>query len=138
MQKISRTNLNNRLPSRNKHSQKERNSKNLFSQRRLLNLGLSDRLTKTIEFLHRDEEIRQFSLICRSDQDLTIYAEKINFCCFSLFGCVYFCSAACCLGLFAIFFAFIFTSRETALLTLAPLLTQYSILSEITGNFRQN
>ena len=54
MQKISRTNLNNKLASRNKHSQKERNSKNLFSQRRLLNLGLSDRLTKTIEFLHRD------------------------------------------------------------------------------------
>ncbi len=54
MQKISRINLNNRLASRNKHSQKERNSKNLFSQRRLLNLGLSDRLTKTIEFLHRE------------------------------------------------------------------------------------
>ena len=54
MQKISRTNLNNRLPSRNKHSEKERNSKNLFSQRRLLNLGLSEGLTKTIEFLHRE------------------------------------------------------------------------------------
>ena len=54
MQKISRTNLNNRLASRNKHSQKERKSKNLFSQRRLLNLGLSDRLTKTINFLHRE------------------------------------------------------------------------------------
>ena len=54
MQKISRTNLNNRLPSRNKHSQKERNSKNLFSQRRLSNLGLSEGLTKTIEFLHRE------------------------------------------------------------------------------------
>ena len=54
MQKISRTNLSNRLASRNKHSQKERNSKNLFSQRRLLNLGLSDRLTKTIEFVHRE------------------------------------------------------------------------------------
>ena len=54
MQKITRTNLNNRLTSRNKHSQKERNSKNLFSQRRLLNLGLSDRLAKTIEFLDRE------------------------------------------------------------------------------------
>ena len=53
MQKITRTNLNNRLASKNKHSQKERNSKNLFSQRRLLNLGLSDSLTKTIEFLER-------------------------------------------------------------------------------------
>ena len=54
MQKISRINLNNKLASRNKHSQKERNNKNLFSQRRLLNLGLSDRLTKTIEFIHRE------------------------------------------------------------------------------------
>ena len=54
MQKITRTNLNNRLTSRNKHSHKERNSKNLFSQRRLLNLGLSDRLTKTIEFVDRE------------------------------------------------------------------------------------
>ena len=54
MQKITQTNLNNRLTSRNKHSQKERNSKNLFSQRRLLNLGLSDRLSKTIEFLDRE------------------------------------------------------------------------------------
>ena len=54
MQKISRTNLNNRLASRNKHSQKERKSKNLFSQRRLLNHGLSDRQAKTINFLHRE------------------------------------------------------------------------------------
>ena len=53
MQKITRTNRNNRLTSRNRHSQKERNSKDLFSQRRLSNLGLSDRLTKTIEFLDR-------------------------------------------------------------------------------------
>ena len=52
MQKITRTNLN-RLPSKNKNSQKERNSKNLFSQRRLLNLGLRGRLTQTIEFLDR-------------------------------------------------------------------------------------
>ena len=54
MQKITRTNLNSRLTSRNKRSQKEKNSKNLFSQRRLLNLGLSDKLTKTIEFLDRE------------------------------------------------------------------------------------
>ena len=54
MQRISRTNLNNRLASKNKHGQKERSSKNLFSQRRLLNLGLSGRLTKTIEFLDRE------------------------------------------------------------------------------------
>ena len=54
MQKISRTNLNNRLASRSKHSKKEKNSKNLFSQRRLFNLGLSDRPTKTIEFLQRE------------------------------------------------------------------------------------
>ena len=53
MQKITRTNLN-RLPSRNKNSQKERNSKNLFSQRRLLNLGLRGRFTQTIEFLDRE------------------------------------------------------------------------------------
>ena len=53
MQKISRTNLNNKLASRSKHSKKEKNSKNLFSKRRLLNLGLSDRLTRPIEFLHR-------------------------------------------------------------------------------------
>ena len=54
MQKISRTNLNNKLASRNKHSQKERNSKNLFSQRRLLHLGLSEGSAKNIEFLHRE------------------------------------------------------------------------------------
>ena len=53
MQKITRTNLN-KLPSRNKNSQKETNSKNLFSQRRLLNLGLRGRLTQTIEFLDRE------------------------------------------------------------------------------------
>ena len=53
MQKITRTNLNNRLTSRNKYGQQERSSKNLFSQRRLLNLGLGDRLAKTIEFLDR-------------------------------------------------------------------------------------
>ena len=54
MQKITRTNINNRLTSTNKHSQKERNSKNLFSQRRLLNLGLSEKTTKTIEFFDRE------------------------------------------------------------------------------------
>ncbi|MDA9689324.1 hypothetical protein N9V13_02795 [Betaproteobacteria bacterium] len=54
MQKITRTNLNNRLTGRIKHSLKERNSKNLFSRRRLLNLGLSDRLTETIEFIDRE------------------------------------------------------------------------------------
>ena len=55
MQKITRINLNNSLTSKNKHIQKERNSRNLFSQRRLLNLGLSDTCTKTIEFLDRDD-----------------------------------------------------------------------------------
>ncbi len=54
MQKIARTNLNSRLTSRNKRSQKERNSKNLFSQRRLLNLGLSGGITNTIKFLDRE------------------------------------------------------------------------------------
>ena len=53
MQKITQTNLTNRLTSRSNHSQKDRSSKNLFSQRRLLNLGLSDRLTKNTEFLDR-------------------------------------------------------------------------------------
>ena len=54
MQKLTRINLNNSLTSKNKQIQKERNSKNLFSQRRLLNLGLSGTCTKTIEFLDRD------------------------------------------------------------------------------------
>ena len=53
MQKTTQTTLNNRLASKNKRSKKARNSKNLFSQRRLLNLGLSNSLTKTIEFLER-------------------------------------------------------------------------------------
>ena len=53
MQKTTQTNLNNRLASKNKHSRKARNSKNLFSQRRLLNLGLGRDLTKSIEFLER-------------------------------------------------------------------------------------
>ena len=53
MQKTTQTNLNNRLANKNKHSRKARNSKILFSQRRLLNLGLTCGLTKTIEFLER-------------------------------------------------------------------------------------
>ena len=53
MQKTTQTKLNNRLTSKNKHSREGRNSKNLFSQRRLLNLGLTHGLTKTIEFLER-------------------------------------------------------------------------------------
>ena len=53
MQKTTQTNPNNRLASKNKHGRKARSSKNLFSQRRLSNLGLSRSLTKTIEFLER-------------------------------------------------------------------------------------
>ena len=53
MQKTTQTNLNIRLANKNKHSRKARNNKDLFSQRRLLNLGLSPSLTKTIEFLER-------------------------------------------------------------------------------------
>ena len=53
MQKTTQTNLNNRLANKNKHSRKARNSKNLFSRRRVLNLGLTRGLTKTIEFLER-------------------------------------------------------------------------------------
>ena len=53
MQKATQTNLNNRLASKNKHRRKARRSKNLFSQRRLLNLGLTRGLTKTIDFLER-------------------------------------------------------------------------------------
>ena len=51
--KTTRTNLNNRLASKNKYSRKARNSKNLFSQRRLLNLGLSYNFTKAVEFHER-------------------------------------------------------------------------------------
>jgi ribosomal 30S subunit maturation factor RimM len=54
MRKIARTNLNNRLSSKNKNSQKERSSKDLFSQRRLLNLGLRGKLTQTTEFVDRE------------------------------------------------------------------------------------
>ena len=53
MQKTTQTKLNNRLASKNKRSKKAKTSKNLFSQRRLLNLGLTPGLTKTIEFLER-------------------------------------------------------------------------------------
>ncbi len=53
MQKATQTNLNNRLASKNKHRRKAKSSKNLFSQRRLLNLGLTRGLTKTIDFLER-------------------------------------------------------------------------------------
>ena len=53
MQKTTQTNLNNRLASKSKNGRKARSSKNLFSQRRLSNLGLSRGLRKTIEFLER-------------------------------------------------------------------------------------
>ena len=53
MQKITRTNLNNKLASKSKSSQKARNSKLLFSQRRLFNLGLRHSVTETVEFLER-------------------------------------------------------------------------------------
>ena len=68
MQKITRTNLNNRLASKSKYSRKARNSKNLFSQRRLLNLGLSQSLTKTVEFLERTnlaESVVQIGSVAR-------------------------------------------------------------------------
>ena len=58
MQKTTQTNLNKRLASRNSCSRKAKNSKTLFSQRRISNLGPSNNLTKTIEFYDRKDLIR--------------------------------------------------------------------------------